>query len=1072
MILSILEESNISVRNTAFLSYCKFMKHFAALSLIFILLFFSPTVHAQQRPIRLESLSLDEGISYQTVYAIHQDSRGFLWIGTMSGLVRYDGYRNTVFRHDPSDPSTLSHDDIVSIYEDSRQKIWVGTYGGGLNRYDPETQLFERFVHDSTDSLSLSGNFVFTIAEDDQGKIWVGTQGMGLNIFDPLMPNLGFRRFPRSQSSPTVVHKILKSRDGNIWIGTHGRGLCEVQPGRQDFLYHPLISDKRDTIRYYKVFDIAEIGDELWLATNQGLRIWNQKEKWWSNRISHLPGKVTDSEIGRICMGQFGQVWIGTFGRGLLRVDTASWTVDQTKRNFADPFSLKSDVVTALFQDQSGLIWVGTAYGGLQKNTPDYYKFKSLVTTSTRSSYLSDENINALLADNNGIWVGNNGGLDFVGKDGSIEKLGPFLFGNSFPGVFAVSALWKDPDGSIWAGSIAKGLFHRQQGSWKNYRTSHTDTSALSSDMISAIRRDRSGHLWVGSMGGGLHQQDDKSGTFVRYNRKNSILPNNDILCITETSDSSIWVGTYGGLVCIPRYGAWKLYRHDAQNIVSLSDNYVFALFEDRNGKLWIGTNGGLCYLDPKTGQFHTFRQKDGLPSEVICGILEDDSGQLWISTQRGISRFDKERRVFRNYDKADGLLSNMFNRGALAKGADGKIYFGGIGGVNFFDPKRIQDNGFTPQVQITGFQKFDLPQVLSPDRKVNLAYDDNFFTISFSSMDFYAPGKNQYQFRLEPLEKAWRTAGSIHEASYTNLEPGTYYFRVRGSNRDGIWSPNEGTLKITIDPPFWKTKLFMFAVFAIVLLTGWVSYKISIRRKIQHALTLERVRTSERDSMREQISKDFHDELGHKLTKISLFSELSRRALKKDPEESSAFLEKVTEASSSLSVNTRDFIWVLDPGKDTLYDVIVNLRDFAYDLYEKTGVDFRLQGMTESLERVRLSMDWRRHLTLIFKEALTNALKHARAKQVDLIVYADNGKIVITLQDNGKGFDTRAMDLNRNGLRNIRERTKRLGGNISIESHKEKGTMVRFEGNLILTDPPPTPSRLSWISAVKSWFI
>lgn len=213
------------------------------------------------------------------------------------------------------------------------------------------------------------------------------------------------------------------------------------------------------------------------------------------------------------------------------------------------------------------------------------------------------------------------------------------------------------------------------------------DTSALSSDMISVIRRDRSGTLWIGSFGGGLHKLNDKNNRFVRYDRENSMLPNNDILCMTETSDSSIWVGTYGGLVCIPRYGPWKLYRHDARNIFSLSDNYVFALLEDRNGKLWIGTNGGLCYLDPKTDQFHTFRQKDGLPSEVICGIVEDETGQLWISTQRGISRFDEGQKVFRNYDIADGLLSNMFNRGASARGADGKIYFGGIGGVIFLIP-------------------------------------------------------------------------------------------------------------------------------------------------------------------------------------------------------------------------------------------------------------------------------------------------------------------------------------------------------------------------------------------------
>ena len=1053
------------------------MKYFVTLRWLAIIpLIFFP-VNAQQRPIRLESLSLDEGISYQTAYALHQDSHGFLWIGTMSGLVRYDGYSNTVFRHDPANPRTLSHDDIVSIYEDRTGKIWVGTYGGGLNRFDPDTQLFERFVHDTSDSKSFSSDIAWTIAEDNDGKIWIGTHDEGINVFDPSRPNLGFRHYQRdpakpSQTAPVGVNKIFKDHNGRIWIGSVGRGLGEFLPEQQQFEYHPLVNNHGESIRFYKVIDIQESGDELWITTDRGLRIWNLKQKTWVDRIPASCEKIIGQKIGKICWDNIGRLWIGTFGNGLLRLDTTSWTIDQTKRNIADPLSLKSDVVTVLFQDQSGLMWVGTALGGLQKNTPDYYKFESIVKDPVCLGTLSDENINALLADEKGIWVGSNGGLDLVHHDGSIEKIGHRLFSRDFPGVFAVSALWKDPDGSLWAGSISKGLFHRQQGVWKNYRASQSDTTSLSTDMISAIYRDRAGTLWVGSRGGGLHKLDEKSGRFIGYNRNNSMLPNDDILCLFGSSDSSIWVGTYGGLLCIPRHGMWKLYRHDAQDDLSLCDNYVFSLMEDRRGRLWIGTNRGLCFLDSTMRKFQSFHQKDGLPNEVINGIVEDASGMLWVSTQQGISSFDTEHRIFRNYDKADGLLSNMLNRSASTKDAGGKIYFGGINGVNVVDPQHIQDDRFSPQVQIVDFKKFDLPLGLPLDRSTELDYSDNFFTIAFSSMDFYAPEKNRFQFRLEPLEKSWRPAESRHTASYTNLEPGSYVFHVRGSNRDGYWSPYEAALSITIHPPFWKTKLFLAVSLLITALIGWAGYRISVRKKIQRAIALERVRISERDKMREQISKDFHDELGHKLTKISLFSELSRRALMQDPEESSEFLKKVSEASSSLSINTRDFIWALDPGKDTLYDVIVNLRDFAYDLFDKTGVIFNLKGVSESLERVRLSMDWRRHLTLIFKEALTNVLKHAHAKEVTLIVFAENDRVVISLQDDGRGFDVNSTDPNRNGLRNMKDRARRLGSTIMIENAPGKGTHVRFEANLKLPSSRPASSLSSWIGVIRSWFI
>ena len=528
---------------------------------------------------------------------------------------------------------------------------------------------------------------------------------------------------------------------------------------------------------------------------------------------------------------------------------------------------------------------------------------------------------------------------------------------------------------------------------------------------------------------------------------------------------------------------------------------------------LWIGTSNGLNRFDlkptpgEKNTEFIIYREKDGLPNSVICGILEDDAGNLWLSTHKGISKFDPQANVFRNYDSADGLQSNIFHPGAFFKDQSGMLYFGGINGFNRVHPAGISENRHVPPVRITSIKLFNKPLRLNRNNGVveipEFAYDQNFLTFIFAALDFTAPEKNRYAYKLEGIDNDWQYAGRKNEAVYTSLNPGEYTFHVKAANNDGVWNQDGATVHFVIRPPFWQTAWF-YLLCAILL--GVVIYSIHyfrIKQKIRQSLLIERARQKERDWVREKTARDYHDELGHQLTKISLYSELIRQdlLLKNEVEDSSSgshhpakrisgetsqltknngnarngnsngsngnsvkngvkngngngsqqfdppqilnYLNKITSASDHLCTDTRDFIWALNPEKDSFYETALHLKHFADELLEETGIRVTVSGLTKALETVKLSMDWRRHIILIFKEAMNNCLKHAECQTVKLEFAVVANNLQIRLIDDGKGLPPETPD--GNGLRNMKKRANKINGTLKLISNSGKGTQIQF---------------------------
>jgi signal transduction histidine kinase len=389
-----------------------------------------------------------------------------------------------------------------------------------------------------------------------------------------------------------------------------------------------------------------------------------------------------------------------------------------------------------------------------------------------------------------------------------------------------------------------------------------------------------------------------------------------------------------------------------------------------------------------------------------------------------------------------------MFHAGAFGKRQNGAMLFGGINGVNYFHPDRLPRNAFVPPVVITTFKKIDSGREITRDvsaaKELVLSYKENFFSFEFAALNFIQPEKNQYAYKLEGLDPDWIQAGSRRYASYTNVAPGEYLLRVKGSNNDGVWNEAGTALKITITPPFWKTSWFaaLSAVAMMIAIVG--AHRFAVRVRIKQLFAIERARRLENEQVRKKAANDFHDELGHRLAKIALFGEIIKRKLNGNTGELAAYLDKIIDGSQRLSHDTRDFLWTLDPNKDSLYEVVFYLKEFADELFDRTAIDFRIVGLTPALELIKLSAEAKRHLTLLFKEGMTNILKHAECRNATLQVEVAGERVQITLTDDGKGCNGK-MNGNGHGLSNMRERAEKLQGLLRVDSRPGEGTKIQL---------------------------
>jgi signal transduction histidine kinase/streptogramin lyase len=703
-------------------------------------------------------------------------------------------------------------------------------------------------------------------------------------------------------------------------------------------------------------------------------------------------------------------------GIGISKLDRKKEKFAHLKNDPSNANSLSDNVVWSIYEAPASCrnaLWIGTYRGGLNKFDRKLSQFTHYRHDPAHPHSLSQNHIRSICAGEPGaLWIGTfNEGLDHF--DIATGKFTHYRHDPSDPHSLSdnrIRSLCRDKSGTLWIATFGGGLNKREKGKrgFVHYRHNSTDPNSLSDDRIYTLYEDRSGTLWIGTFGGGLNQLVQNDSSSVRFIR----------------------------------------YQHNPADSDSLSDHPVISICEDKVGTLWIGTyGGGLFKFDRQRETFTHFAEHEGLPSDAIYGILEDDRGNLWLSSGNGLSKFNLRTKVVKHYDERDGIQSKEFSGGAYYQCQNGEMFFGGINGLNSFFPDSIKDNRHVPPIVVTAFKKFN--EVVAGDiDEIELSYKDNFFSFEFAALDYANPAKNQYAYMLEGFDKDWGYCGTRRFASYTNLNPGNYIFRVKGSNNDGVWNENGVVVNVTIHPPFWKTWWFYSLSAGFLVFSAAIFHNHRVKSKIKQWLEIERVRREENERLRKQVAIDFHDELGQKLTNISLYAEILKRNINATMPPNVTYLNKIIDTSRSLSVGIRDFIWTLDYGKDSLFDVIIRLRDFGDELFTKTGIDFHLRDLNEEWENVTLSMDWKRHLILIFKEGMHNSLKHAQCQHVTLEVSLHDNNLEMRLVDDGRGFDT-GDDTSGLGLRNMKKRAEKIRGELQIIAQKGSGTTIRFNGRI-----------------------
>ncbi len=809
---------------------------------------------------RFERLSIEEGLSQSVVNCILQDRLGFMWFGTQDGLNRYDGYRFEIYRHDLRNPASLTHDWVTALAEDPTGDLWVGTEGGGVSRWQRATDSFAHYRHDPTNPASLSGHRVIAMTWDGAGALWIATLDAGLNRLDP---RTGVSQ--RFQHDPSVAGSLAHDqlgaayvdRQGTLWVGTWD-GLDRFDSATGTFSHFRYDSEDPRSLSDNRVRAIVEDDRaRLWIGTRHGLNRFEPDGEDFE-RFLHDPtiaGSLSHNWVRALFEDSDGRLWIGTDGGlNLWREGTAGFA--SYRQDAGDPESLGSDLITHVLEDRSGLLWIGTLGGGIGKWNPSTWSFLHYRTPDEDGA---SRNVFAISEDeDHRLWLGTlGGGLEQLDRrTGQRRRYLARPGDDSSLSDNRVTALLHDREGTLWIGTVGGGLGRLARGSesFESYRHDRQRPDSLSNDAVTALFLDRQARLWIGTWTGGLnlYRGDDTFRRFRHDPNDPHSLGSDRIFSLTEDPRGRLWIATVGGglnrldltpglepptgprsALPVPSDTTFLRLTHDPDDPTGLSDSEVAVVHIDGSGRLWVGTkNSGLDKLesldeDSQRAIFRNYSPADGLPDGSIWGILTDASGHLWLSTNGGLSRFDPEAETFKNFDTSHGLQSLEFNQGAYYQSPSGELLFGGVEGFNAFFPERIKSNTVVPPVVLTGLSRFNQPMIfdrpLFDVNELTLSHRDYLLAFEFAALDFTAPRKNRYRYRLEGFDDAWVDLGTERRVTFANLDPGRYMLRVQGSNNDGVWNEEGASIRIAVAPPPWLSwwAYSTYALAVAIALTG-----------------------------------------------------------------------------------------------------------------------------------------------------------------------------------------------------------------------------------------------------------
>jgi signal transduction histidine kinase/ligand-binding sensor domain-containing protein len=989
-------------------------------------------------PFLVRQWQTEQGLPHNSIPAIAQTRDGYLWLGTEHGLARFDGVQCRVFGLRDG----LDCLDISALLGDSQGGLWIGTASGGVSRYaDGAIQTF-------TAKDGLVGQSIYALLEDANGGVWIGS-ATGLSCrrngrFTQMAKELG----------PIFVRALGKDREGTVWAATLLNGLLWFRGERFQAVTGPA---GMETITAYSL--LVDKSDRLWASLRDGGVLCCDKGGW--SRYGPAEG-LPRTIIRGLAQTSDGTLWAGSMDEGVYYLDNGKF------RGLREKDGLSDGTILSLFVDREQNVWAGTRSDGLNRLSPKRLSVCRVLAESSERVPL------ALAETRDGeLWVSVLGRGIFHWNGGQFDQPlhGPHVGNHLF-----VSALLGASDGSLW---WAAGPAFFQ---WKDGKliSDYGHEPWLRGDQILSLCEDRGGGIWIGTHNGQLR--------LLRQGQSTALggLSGSPVAALTQAPDGTLWIGSLGGGLASLRGGTLSaLTRKDG-----LQSNLIRTLLLDSEGTLWIGTvGGGLARWS--LGRLTSFTAQQGLMDDTVLQILEDDNGCLWLGGSRGICCVSKQELEQvakgklaaihpRTYGRAEGMISEQCedNFAASLKTRAGHLCFSTARGIVIIDPKQQATNSEPPAVLVENVlvdgsaQASLLEAPAGPGGKGSAGFRPGAaavprispgrhrFEFHYTGLSFDAPEKIQFRYCLGGLDAGWSEAGPGRVAVYGYVPPGAYRFRVIACNRDGVWNQTGAAVSFIVLPHFWQTH--WFAGLAVLAGAGLVAGGIRLleRRRYRRRLALlEMERAMERE--RSRIAGDLHDELGSSLTRISMLSDPTQRP-QTSPDQLKSRLNRISEVAVRTTQSLDEIVWAMSPANDSLRSLLEYLSQLARELFEDTEVHCRFE-IPADLPGTPMAPDLRHDIFLAVKEALTNVIRHAHAKEVFLRSQIDGPRIEILVQDDGVGFnpDSPAARM-RHGLKSMRQRVEGLGGQFEVSSAPGEGTRIRIIVNGSTTPASGAPPRHS----------
>jgi signal transduction histidine kinase/ligand-binding sensor domain-containing protein/DNA-binding response OmpR family regulator len=1056
---------------------------------------------AQKAHFPFSHFDISRGLSNNRVTSILKDQKGFLWVGTMSGLNRYDGYQFKIFKNNAGDTNSIVGDNIIGIKEFPGGKIWIQT-SVGTNVYDPATGKFDKNITAHLRKTGIPSDNVSNIIKDKEGNFLFHTDNS--IVYKYIATTGKSSGFYNSPNSANTVADISVDNANNYWFIQNNGTLRKIDSKTGKTLSQTDILSKifgKGNFNYQQFIDNE---NELWIFKVQdprGVIRYNPLAGTfihYQKNSGHL--RLNTDLVSSVQQDNMGNIWIGTDHGGINMINKKTNTIQYLLNSPDDEKSISHNSISCTYKDNEGIIWLGTFKKGVNYYHENIIKFPVYRHHPSNSNSLSFEDVNRFVEDAKGnLWIGTNGG-GLIYFDRSNNKFTQYLHQpkneNSISNNIIVSLLL-DHKQRLWIGSYFGGLDCFENGRFTHYRNDTANKASLSDNRVWDILEDSKKNLWIGTFNG-LNKFDEGKNIFQHYTNSPGPLHTNFIAVILEDLQGKLWLGSYNGIDILDHSTEQVTQKGYTGNPEGLSHSNIIALFRDSRGLIWVGTNSGLNVYNQNKNNFQSFSIENGLPDKAILNIVEDNRGPLWISTKNGISQVSVKKInnadapiaiSCTNYNELDGLQGVEFNEKAALKTSKGEIVFGGPNGFNLFNPADIAPDKSTPNLVFTDLQLFNrsvgvgekvngrivLQKSISHTSSITLHYNENILALEFAALNFYNPEKIKYAYRLDGFSKDWLTTDvKMRKAIYTNLDPGNYTFKLKASYANGEWSDKELTLKIEILPPFWRTPL-AYALYALVLLVSlFIARKIIVDRTRMRFEVEHQRKEAERVQALDAMKTKFFTNVSHEFrTPLTLILSPLEKIMKQIPDDENKkqlnLVQRNAKRLLSLINQLLDFRKMevqeikLHPA---IGDIIPFIRDISQsftDIAEKKKIRFSFSSDIESLE-IYFDKD---KIEKILFNLLSNAFKYTPDNgEVSVnLVYNEpvnketDGTLAINIKDTGIGipadkhekiferfFQTDVPESMVNqgtgiGLAITKEFVRLHNGIITVKSEPEKGT-------------------------------